>query len=177
MHLFNAFRCHIKCQQSIHMRACVLFLTLSTALIGWACISESSVYFFFFRRKINENKQTPTVCAWIKNVACSVYDWAHIRFIYIIFTCSPFSGYPIQFFFSFFLFSNNESERRMNEIWKGCINGCACVCEYVRACLYSLCLVEIRCWKLKRIEDCFFHFIHSVRCVMVWLKIRNGHTK
>lgn len=84
-----------------------------------------------------------------------MYKTVYIRFI-LSWLGSPFSGYPIQFFFILSL-SNDESKRQIHEIWKGCTMCNVCV----RACLYSLCLAEIRCWKLKR-TYLFFSFGHKV---------------
>lgn len=100
--------------------------------------------------KKNKWKQTSTNCIRIEQeCSVTVCKTVYIRFI-LSWLGSPFSGYPIQCFFRILSLSNNESVRRTHEIWKGCV---MCVC--VRACLYSLCSAEIRCWKLKR-NDFFF---------------------
>lgn len=166
VHLFIAFVCHISYANKIYIQNVMCL----ASLIGLACISESSVhtYLLFRRKKYYKRKQTNTNCIRRSSVWRAVYKT--IYQIYIIFTCSPFSGYPIQhFFLSFLLFlSNNESERRTNKIWKGCI---MCVCT----CVLSIAFVQLKFgvenWGKKTI---FFFIYPLVRCGAMGME-ENGH--
>lgn len=148
---------------TMHASLCIflmhLLVTSNANKVYKMCIFLAQLHLsdrFAFPKK-NKWKQTSTNCIRIEQeCSVAVCETEYIRFI-LSWLGSPFSGYPIQCFFRILSLSNNESVRRTHEIWKGCV---MCVC--VRACLYSLCSAEIRCWKLKRND--FFSFV-----VMAWL--------
>lgn len=164
------------------MCACVFFLALSrscnfTYRVGLHFRTENTqIYCFFLFSKKNKWKQTNTNCIRIDQ-ECVVYSvQCDCVFGYIRFILSLLVPRSQAIRFNFFILSLsrewNESERRINEIWKGCTM-CVSVCVFVRACLCSLLFSWNSVLKIEK-KRYFFRFIHWCG-VMAWLKIRNGH--
>lgn len=131
MHLFSAFIRHIKCQQC-KRNACLSLSLPQLHLSGRLAFPNTHIspsLGFFSRRKINENKQAPTVHTYRSRVQCDSAQCVYQ--IYIILTRFPVLRLSDSiFFFVFFLFrtmkvNDMKYEKDVQRV---------CVCAYVRAC-------------------------------------------